>query len=289
MGMTERDSAAVIAWWTAISGVSVINMLLWLFEVRRLRPRPRPLLPDQRPLRRAQAALSAAFVLVCAFRSFLPRAEPLRTCLVDGWLSSAALGRAGATVAELSFVAQWALLLAGWANQLGADRARLAARVLVPMIAMAEVCSWYATLTTNALGSVFEESLWTVAAALLWLALRQLGERVQGGRRRFVGMALVLTTVYVLFMCFVDVPMYVARWRADERAGRTYLSLRAGWRDAAFRRVVTRRWKDWRGEMPWMSLYFSAGVWLSIALIRAPRLDDPDVVSATPWTAAGPH
>jgi hypothetical protein len=68
--------------------------------------------------------------------------------------------------------------------------------------------------------------------------------------------------------------MYWHRWRADERAGRRYFSLRDGWRDARSRRIITRRWSDWREEVPWMSLYFSGGVWLSLTLMRAPRLED---------------
>jgi len=71
-------------------------------------------------------------------------------------------------------------------------------------------------------------------------------------------------------MCLVDVPMYRRRWRADQALGKHYLSLAEGWRDASTRRVVTRAWSDWRDEMPWMSLYFTAGVWISLALVRSP-------------------
>ena len=46
--------------------------------------------------------LSALFVLGCAFRSFLPRAEGQRICLYDSWWSSAILSRSVATVAELA-------------------------------------------------------------------------------------------------------------------------------------------------------------------------------------------
>jgi hypothetical protein len=37
---------------------------------------------------------------------------------------------------------------------------------------------------------------------------------------------------------------------------------------------MTRAWRDWVDEMPWMSLYFTAGVWISIALVRAPPARD---------------
>jgi hypothetical protein len=72
-------------------------------------------------------------------------------------------------------------------------------------------------------------------------------------------------------MCTVDVPMYVSRWLADEANGREYLSLSQGFWDVRSRWTVTFAWDQWRTEIPWMSLYFSVGVWCSIALVHAPR------------------
>ena len=53
--------------------------------------------------------LCAAYVIGCAFRSILPRADVQRICLFDTWLSSVFVGRSVATVAELclSFNGQW--------------------------------------------------------------------------------------------------------------------------------------------------------------------------------------
>jgi hypothetical protein len=75
-------------------------------------------------------------------------------------------------------------------------------------------------------------------------------------------------------MCTVDVPMYALRWRRDEARNARYLTVAEGVADAWQRRIVTRRWEHWREEIPWMSLYFSAGVWISIALMRAPLGSD---------------
>src|SRR5262249_44561343 len=57
-------------------------------------------------------------------------------------------------------------------------------------------------------------------------------------------------------------------WLADEAQARPYLALDHGIVDAALRRVVSHRWEDWRSEVVWMSLYFSAAVWLSIGLVH---------------------
>jgi hypothetical protein len=34
-------------------------------------------------------------------------------------------------------------------------------------------------------------------------------------------------------------------------------------------RHVSYRWDDWKTEVVWMSLYFSAAVWISISLVQA--------------------
>ncbi len=95
--------------------------------------------------------------------------------------------------------------------------------------------------------------------------------------------------LYVLFMFFVDVPMYWSRWIADEAGGRGYLSIAQGALDALDRRVVSHRWADWQSEIAWMSLYFSVAVWMSIALIHTPvSAPHPAAGGATPPPARRP-
>ena len=54
---------------------------------------------------------------------------------------------------------------------------------------------------------------------------------------------------------------------AGRRAnGGNPLSHLEGLRDASVRWVVTHDIGEWREEIPWMSLYFSAAVWASLAL-----------------------
>jgi hypothetical protein len=264
------QSTGVIVWWVCLAAVAVVNVAVWAtVAMRAVRDRGRGD-PRDRTLRRRQLLLSAMFVFGCAFRSFLPRVEGSRFCLYDSWISNAALARAVATVAELALVAQWSLVLARWAKEDRATMVAVIARILVPLIAIAEVCSWYTALTTDYVGSVVEESIWAATATLMTLALVWLFPRSSGARRRFIGIAVVLNAAYVVFMCTVDVPMYALRWRRDQARDAQYLGVADGWRDSWQRWVVTRRWADWREEIPWMTLYFSAGVWISISLVRAP-------------------
>jgi hypothetical protein len=265
--------SGVMLWWRLLSAISVANVVAWLLIARRVQ-KDDGADPARRRAELQQLALSALFVFGCAFRSFLPRAEGQRICLYDSWWSSAILSRSVATIAELALVGQWAAFLGQWTKTLRAPWGYAVSRLLVPTIAFAEICSWYTTLTTNFRGSVIEESTWACTATLVTVTLIALWWRSREMRRPFVGAAIVLNAAYIVFMSTVDVPMYAARVAADDASGKTHLSIADGFGDSARRRVVTRRWVDWSDEMPWMSLYFSAGVWISLALIRAPRAQD---------------
>jgi len=85
--------------------------------------------------------LSAAYVFGCAFRSVLPRADVQRICLFDTWLSSILVGRSVATVAEICFAVQWAIVLREFAKAAKSDTAQNVANAIVPLIVVAEACS----------------------------------------------------------------------------------------------------------------------------------------------------
>ena len=72
----------------------------------------------------------------------------------------------------------------------------------------------------------------------------------------------------------VDVPMYLGRLRAGLADGSKLLTPLEGLRDVSTRWVVTHDLAEWKDEMVWMSLYFSAAVWASLALCVFYSLED---------------
>lgn len=260
----------VFSWWACLATIATLNIAAWAYAAWQLQRR-RPFMDAEAfALRRAQLLLSAGYVFGCAYRSYLPVFDVPRLCLVDSWLSSVVVGRSVATVAELCFVAQWALILRATSRATGSRMGNAISSLLVPMIAIAETCSWYAVLTTSNLGHVIEETLWGLGAALLVLSLVEIWPRCARRLRPLLALWGAAGLAYVFFMFLVDVPMYWSRWLTDESTGRHYMSLTQGLLDASSRWVVSHRWADWHTEVAWMSLYFSVAVWLSIALIHAP-------------------
>ena len=257
-----------LTWWSLLCGVSALNLLVWLVSARWLHGRASALHAQQWQQVRWHMLLSAGYVLGCAYRSLFPVYDVQRIVMVDSWLSSVMVGRSVATLAELCFAAQWALLLRAVALGCGSRGALQVSRLIVPLIALAEVCSWCAVLTTANLGHVLEESLWGLSAALLVASLLWLWPHGQRALRPVLLLASLTGLAYVVYMFTVDVPMYWGRWLLDEGRGQAYFSLAQGVADASSRWAVSHSWQVWQSEVIWMSLYFSVAVWLSIGLMH---------------------
>jgi hypothetical protein len=271
--------------------MAAINIMAWSYAAVALKRRERQLTPDLLKTRRTLLLLSAVYVVGCAYRSVFLVYDVPRICLFDSWASSALLGRSVATVAELCFVAQWALLLRESSRLTGSMVGRVVSLALLPLIAVAETCSWYSVLTTSNAGHVAEESLWGVSVALLVASVAVILPRCAPQRRAVLIAWCLAGLAYVAFMFLVDVPMYWARVLADEAAGRHALSLGQGLADIAQRRVVSHSWHDWKQEVAWMSLYFSVAVWISIALVHARPLETRASLARRgprPWPKALP-
>ena len=263
-------------WWLLISLVGVINIVIWLYSATRFAQRRQHIHPHFYPWRRRIFWLSGIYVLVCAFRSFLPRIDLERVCLVNSWLSTMLVGRALTTVAEVAFIVQCAILLREAAIGTRVRTATVVYWLIVPIVLIAEGFSWYAIITTNYLGSVIEESLWTLAGSLLLVSFIALWSQVSRQQRYYMGIMSAYALGFVVFMVLVDVPMYWHRWQADLAQGVRFFSLTSGIQDMLRSCKVSFSMHTWREEIPWMTLYFSVTVWVSMAFAYAPSFKSVD-------------
>lgn len=262
-------SSGVGAWWLLLCAIATLNVTAWALTAVTLERRRLTMSVESYAAARIQVLLSGVYVFGCAFRSVFPVYDIPRLCLFDTWLSSVGVGRSVATVAELAFASQWALLLYATATAAESAFGKFIALILVPLIATAEVCSWYAVLTTYNLSHVAENSTWAMSAALVIIAMLTILPRCATPRRRVLFAWCMAGVAYVAFMFLFDIPTYWARHVADDVLGRHYLTAAQGLADVTHRRVVSYRWEDWHSEVVWMTLYFSIGVWFSISLVNA--------------------
>jgi hypothetical protein len=265
---------SVQTWWSVLCVFAVVNIAAWILSAVALaRRHDQFFLAEQHQQQRWMLWLSAAYVAGCSFRSFLPRIDLERICLLQSGLSNMMVGRSVATVAELCFIAQGALLLHHAGSKTGIKFVITVSLLLIPIIAVAECASWYAILSKNYLGHVLENSIWTFSAMLLFASFVLLWPHSNRKHRHFLTAMMVFAIVYIAFMTNVDVPMYWSRWNEEVTRGMKYLSINQGIMDALRPCNVSFSWNIWRMEIPWMTLYFTVAVWFSISLAHVPRWD----------------
>jgi hypothetical protein len=278
-------------WWSLLSLVSGANIAAWFVLYRQLHEQPAGG-PGSTSTVELMLLLCAAYVFGCAFRSFLPRADVQRICLFDTWLSSVVVGRSVATVAEVCFAAQWAIILYQLGTITAADTTLNAAWAIVPLILIAEGFSWYAVLTTKYWGNAVENSIWAVAFFIVGIGLCRLLPEFDGEVRVVLAVAITGIAGYLAFLMTIDVPMYLSRWRAKVADGGRHLRPLEGLHDVSTRWIVTHDLAEWKDEIAWMSLYFSAAVWASLALCvccslegRLPRHRSEATIASPPSNA----
>ena len=276
--ISSRSSSTSLAWsnplawwWGMLTLVSLVNIAVWFALYRELPGQPSASSASGTSL---MLLLCAGYVFGCAFRSVLPRADVQRICLFDTFLSSVVVGRSVATVAELCFAAQWAVILYQLGTMTGSGTVLAAAWVILPLIVIAECCSWHAVLTTNYLGNAIENSIWAVAFFIAGIGLLRLLPEFDGVVRAILIVGIAGIVAYIVFLMTVDVPMYFNRWRTGGADGNRKLSPRQGLVDVSTRWVVTHDLAEWKDEIAWMSLYFSIAVWASLALCVCYALGD---------------
>ena len=259
-------SHAVLWWHTSLRAIAVLNIALWSLSALAV-TRKHPLIHGKTDAAcYLQLLLSAVYVAGCVFRSVLPVVDIPRLVLIDSRLSSVLVGRSVATVAELCFAAQWALFLHASALSGGSPFVQAVSLAVVPLILLAEASSWCAVLMTDQRAHAVENSLWGLSAALAVAGMLVIGPHRPA---TLYAPLIICGAAYLAFIVIYDVPMYWSRWLVDRANGRKYLSLADGMVDVCRRWTVSYRWEDWRNEVPWMSLYFSFGVWSSIWLVYA--------------------
>src|SRR5579863_8375477 len=205
-------------WWSLLMLVSGLNIAVWFLLYHALKEQPAGKLGST-PGIGLMLLLCAGYVFGCAFRACLPRADVQRICLFDTWLSSVVVGRSVATIAEICFAAQWAIILYKLGTLTGSDTTLNAAWVIVPLILIAECFSWYGVLTRHYLGNAIENSLWAVAFSAAGIGLCRLLPEFHGPVRAVLVIAIIGIAGYLWFLMAVDVPMYLNRWRAGVAAG----------------------------------------------------------------------
>lgn len=262
-GLAGAD-ANVLWWWRALCTLAALNIGLWLAVWH--------FGPVNGAHAGLQLALSGVYVLVCAYRSVLPRVDLERLVVVDTRWSSIFLGRAAATVAEICFALQLGLLV----HQLGVHASlpwvQNAAWAVPVFMVVAQGFCWHSVLTLNHITQAVESLLW--AAGFSWMAalLAMVALNSSGWVHALALFGILGSTAFVGYVLAVDAPMYWRRYHQGRKRQQAYMPWHQGARDAWHRRERSGSWAAWKADALWLTPYFSFGVWTSIAMAFVPAV-----------------
>ena len=216
-------SNPVAWWWGLLTLVSGVNIAAWFGRCTAPFRNHGLAVSAARPSSSCSRFVRRMFLAARSDHSFRARTFS-GSRLFDTWLSSIMVGRTVATVSEVCFVVQWAIVLHQLGTITGADTTLNAAWVIVPLILIAECFSWHAVLTRNYLSHAVENSLWAVAFFIVGAGLCRLLPEFDGLVRLVLVTAIVGIAGYLAFLATIDVPMYLRRWRAEVASGSKLLS-----------------------------------------------------------------
>ena len=264
--------ALLWAWYALLVSVSAFNLAALALAWKRI---------DARDEYGAwMKRLAVPWVLECAWRSVFPSLYLQRYVFWDTPLNAILVDRTWACVGELAYVAQTALALVHLDGELrdgGTRWVRASGAAMLVVYVFAEAASYYNVATTNELWAAIEVAIDALAYVCIAPAVFSLRARCPADAARsarlYCGVLSTYCVVFPLYNFFVDVPMYLQRYAADEAAGKVYLPFWRGLVDAATTRIPTHALEDWRADMFWMTAYFSLGAWSGILLMVGPRVE----------------
>eukprot|EP01084_Bolivina_argentea_P282077 482758_1 len=258
------DTILSYTWWVFITIISIYNIYKLIHYWKNW------CMSQLNNFQKKMLYLSTIYVFVCAIRAIWPRKDVDRICFFDRGISTVFVGRSIATIAELCFVKQLSLVLKEIVDLYGVKNVSIYGyEYYVSFISIAEICSWIGVATKCQIWNACEESIWMITAAhmtytyyLLYFN-QNIPKKIKWSFLYFIFFGLL----YVIFMCVIDIPMYVERYFYVDNPNE-YLSLSDGIIDLMYCKYITHSFKIWWEDIPWMTGYFSVGVWLSLYLIN---------------------
>jgi hypothetical protein len=180
------------------------------------------------------------FVTVCGIRGIWPRQYVDRICLFPSWISYPFIGRLLATIGEIAFAYQLSLVTKQ--------------PLILWLGIVAQFVCWAGIITTNYNFHVYEEILWLMIGTICAVSSNTL--------------VAIFAFIYVLFMYFVDIPMYHARHVEDSVSEKAYGELSWNGIKDSLTCVFDDSYETWKSEMAWMLGYFIVGTRISMYLSR---------------------
>eukprot|EP01083_Nonionella_stella_P178056 627899_1 len=258
----SHDAMKGYIWWMLLTILSLYNICQIIRHWRKSSATPYTAFQTK------MLYLSTVYVFVCAIRSIWPRKDVDRICFFDHPISTVFVGRSIATIAELCFVKQLSLVLNEVVCKYRFTQYPMVidiCKYYVILIFCAEIFSWVGVATKCELFNAIEESIWMLVGLHMTISYSLVYWKSNASKDKHILLGFILSgSLFVCFMCLVDIPMYLQRFYLDDG---TYFSLYDGIVDLMECKAVVQDFTVWWEDVPWMTGYFSFGVWFSLYFI----------------------
>lgn len=226
--------------------------------------------------------LTLIYTVVCAIRAIYPRCDSTGICLHDNKISTPFVGRSLATVAEICFgfliVKIVSILLNDTINIVPTETNILnklikSNNLSVLLTIISQVFCWIGITTKNSLYNAIEESLWASFGfhkLITFITLLNVLSKSTNINDKYKYIKNISTfgvigcTLFLIFMILVDIPMYVKRYLKADKS--KFLNIFDGVK-TLFKCKKDNSFEIWKKEIPWLTLYFTFAVWITILIL----------------------
>eukprot|EP01084_Bolivina_argentea_P272568 464121_1 len=261
-------------WWSLMVLISILNFILLLYACKNYPDAPTQVqTKGEYKIFKLSAII---FTIICAYRAVMPRIDVTRVCWFDTPANWILFGRITACIAEICWALQMGLLLRRFAlvmylPKYGKHFERAGISVII-IACIAECNSWANLITENNFFAVIEQFLWMVLFEItgigMILLLKSLSYKTSTLTSYWIFGAIMI--IIGLEQAYEAFGLYLVRYLQDENNHKIYYGFSDGLKKLTQCNQVTQNIADWDGDAPWMTGYFSIGVWSSIWLFIAP-------------------
>lgn len=278
-----KSNNVVLGWWTFLIIISIFNILfisIYAFTHK---------------LNNKQFIIfvfAFIFSIVCAIRAFYPTKYTEKTCFLKTKYYTPFVIRVLATIAEIAYILLFVYVFIyiikniKTITNINLDYLKKYVYIVIPIIILAEVFSWLGSITEYQLWNVSEEVLWFLSSIILIvISLYILNniKHIKTSKIRSIYYLLScivpVATIFATFMIVVDIPMYIQRWVKGEKIEsktihQIFNEFKSKHRKNFDNKIndfrqckkVDKSLNTWKQEMPWLTGYFTIGVWTTFVL-----------------------
>ncbi len=268
-------------WWILLSTISIINVFFISNYLRKI---------NEKNIHFYLGICAFIFTAVCAVRSIWLRKDIERTCITDSKISTPLVGRSLATISEICYI----IIIITIFNTIikekkGNFSMNIFNKMILPIIIMAEIFSWVGCSTKYELWNALEESLWCIAGIIIFIISTLLYNNLSNLKKNlkdeslsnFLFICILTSFIYIIFMLYNDIPFYIEKWKKNysknynslsydnikKDFGKKNKNLISNLLDMNNCDKVCNDYEEWKDEIPWMTGYFTLGVWSCIAMV----------------------